>query len=52
MPVKSDEIFKGLTNVFDIADDILVVGNDADGRDHDETLKTSDADTLAGKPKE
>ena len=35
---KIDEIFKDLLNVFGIADDILVVGYDADGKDHDDTL--------------
>ena len=33
-----DEIFKVLPNVFGIADDLLVVGYDADGKEHDETL--------------
>ena len=31
---KIDEIFKDLPDVFDIADDILIVGNDADDREH------------------
>ena len=35
---KIDEIFKELPNVFDIADDILVVGYDVDGKGHDDTL--------------
>ena len=35
---KIDEIFKDLPNVFDIADDILVVGHDADSEDHYDTL--------------
>ena len=35
---KIDEIFKNLPNVFDIADDILVVGYDTDGKDHEEML--------------
>ena len=35
---KIDEIFKDLPNVFDIADDILAVGYEADGNDHDDTL--------------
>ena len=34
-----DEIFKELSNVFSIADDILIVGYEADGKDHDETLQ-------------
>ena len=33
-----DEIFKDLQNVFGIADDILVAGYAADGKDHDETV--------------
>ena len=36
---KIDEIFKDLPNVFDIADDILIVGYNVDGKDHDRTLK-------------
>ena len=36
---KTDEIFKGLPNVFVIADDVLVVGYDSDSKDHDNTLK-------------
>ena len=36
---KLDEIFKYLPNVFGIADDILVVGYDVDGKDHDSTLQ-------------
>ena len=35
---KIDEIFKDLPNVLGIADDILVVGYDSDGKDYDETL--------------
>ena len=35
---KIDGIFKDLPNVFGIADDILVVGYDGDGKDHDKTL--------------
>ena len=31
---KIDEIFKDLPNVFGIADNILVVGYDSDGKDH------------------
>ena len=34
---KIDEIFKDLPNVFGMADDILVVGYEADGKDHDKT---------------
>ena len=34
---KNDEIFKGLQNIFGIADDILIVGYQ-DGRDHEKTL--------------
>ena len=35
---KIDEILKKLPNIFGIAGDILVVGYEADGKDHDETL--------------
>ena len=35
---KIDKMFKNLPNVFHIADDILVVGYDSDGMDHDNTL--------------
>ena len=35
---KIDEIFKDLPNVFGSADDILVVGYDVDGKDHENTL--------------
>ena len=35
---KSNEIFEDLPDVFDTADDILVVGYEADGKDHDKTL--------------
>ena len=33
---KIDEIFSNVLNVFGIVDDILVIGYDADGADHDE----------------
>ena len=36
---KINEIFKDLPSVSGIADDILVVGYDVDGRDHDKMLK-------------
>ena len=36
---KIDNLFKELSNVFEIADDILVVGYDDDGMDHDYTLR-------------
>ena len=36
---KIDEIFKDMPNVFSIADDILVAGYEADGKDHDETTE-------------
>ena len=36
---KIDEIFKNLPNVFGIPDDILVVGYDRDGHDHDDILQ-------------
>ena len=35
---KIDKIFKDLANVFGIAHDILVVGCDSNGKDHDNTL--------------
>ena len=35
---KIDEIFNDIPNVFGIADDILVVGYDKDGTDHDEAV--------------
>ena len=35
---KIDEIFKELPNVFSIADDILAVWYNSNGRDHDKTL--------------
>ena len=34
-----NEIFKHLSNTFGIADDILIVGYDVDGEDHNTTLK-------------
>ena len=36
---KIDEIFKDLMDVFGIAEDILIVGYDTNGRDHDKTVK-------------
>ena len=33
-----DEIFKELSNVFGIADNILVVGYEDNGKDYDKTL--------------
>ena len=36
---KTGEIFKYLSNVFGIADGILVVGYDVDGKNHDDTIK-------------
>ena len=35
---KIDEIFNDLPNMFGIADEILTVGYDSDGKDHDETI--------------
>ena len=35
---KVNEIFRDLPNIFGIADDILIVEYDADGRDHDRSL--------------
>ena len=34
-----EKIFKDVSDVSDIADDILVVGYDRDGKDQDQTLK-------------
>ena len=36
---KNYKIFKELPNVFSIADDILIVGYDDNGRDHNRTLR-------------
>ena len=36
---KIDEIFKGLSNLFGTADDMFIIGYDADSRDHDKTLR-------------
>ena len=36
---KISEFLKGLPNVFGIADDSLIVGYDAEGRDHNRTLR-------------
>ena len=36
---KIDELFYDIPNVFGIADDILIAGFDADGMDHDASLK-------------
>ena len=36
---KIDETFKELSNIFGITDDILVVGYEDDGKDHDQTLQ-------------
>ena len=36
---KIDNTFEDLPNVLSISDNILVVGYEADGKDHDETLK-------------
>ena len=33
-----DEIFKDLPNVFGLADNIIIVGNDTDNRDHDKSI--------------
>ena len=35
---KIDEIFNDMPNVFGITDDILVLGYNDDGRDHDDTV--------------
>ena len=36
---KIDEIFKGLPNIFGIADNVLIVGCDVDGRHHARSLR-------------
>ena len=36
---KNDKIFKDLPNLFSTEDDILIVGYDADGREHDRTVR-------------
>ena len=36
---KINKVFKVLPNVFHITDDVLIVGYDANGRDHDRTLR-------------
>ena len=36
---KSKKIFKGMPSTFGIADDILIVGYDTDGRGHDRTSR-------------
>ena len=36
---KIDEIFSDMSNVFGITDDILVIGYDANGADHDAALQ-------------
>ena len=35
---KIDKIFNDMPNIFGIADDILVIGYDEDGTDHDEVV--------------
>ena len=35
---KIDKIFNDMPNVFGIADDILVIGYEKDGADHDEAV--------------
>ena len=35
---KIDEIFNDMQNIFGIADNILVIGHDNDGTDHNETV--------------
>ena len=37
--MKNDEIFNDLPNLFGTADDISIVGNVADARDDDKTLR-------------
>ena len=38
-PQNIDEIFKEFSKVFGIVDDIIIVGYDANNRDHDKALK-------------
>ena len=35
---KINKIFNDMPNIFGIADDILVIGYDEDGKDHDEAV--------------
>ena len=35
---KTDEIFSDMPNVFGIVDDILIIGYDENGADHDTTV--------------
>ena len=39
MPQKTGKIFKESSNAFRIANDILAVGYDSDGADHDKTIE-------------
>ena len=39
VPAKIDEIVKELPNVFSITDDILIIGYDIYGKDHDRMLR-------------
>ena len=41
LPRKIDEVFSGLSNVFIIADDILIADFDWQGRDHEKTLENA-----------
>ena len=43
---KLNEIFQCLPNVFGIADNILIVGHDAEGRDHDSGCRYAVEKTL------
>ena len=36
---KIDQLFSGMPNVFGIADDMLIICFDEQGKDHDETLE-------------
>ena len=46
---KRNEIFKDMPNVFGLADDILIVRYNVDGRDDDRTLETSNVDMPSRK---
>ena len=46
-----DEIFKALPNIFGPADDILIIGYNDDGRDHDRKLRSVITDMLPRKLK-
>ena len=47
---KIDKIFKDLPNVFGIIDNILVLGYDGDGKDHDDTLQRASTSMQTSEP--